>query len=60
YFLSPAGTRLCITVGVAKRNLRTNKTAPNKSPAWGEIISPNNYNLALAGIRKIGLGIADP
>jgi hypothetical protein len=31
-----------------------------QSPAWGEIISPNNHNLALAGLRKIGSGVVDP
>ncbi|MDR2116443.1 MAG: hypothetical protein LBP87_08675 [Planctomycetaceae bacterium] len=42
---------MCITVGVAKRNLRIGKT-PNPiflSPAWGEIMVVRADNLAPCG-----------
>ncbi|MDR2437797.1 MAG: hypothetical protein LBE12_00310 [Planctomycetaceae bacterium] len=44
---------MCITVGVAQRNLRS-KCPTEQSPVWGEIINQNKHHLALAGLWKSG------
>ncbi|MDR2116406.1 MAG: hypothetical protein LBP87_08490 [Planctomycetaceae bacterium] len=31
-----------------------------QKPRMGRDYQPNNHNLALAGLRKIGVGVADP